>query len=197
MFKRIHQVFISPDSPTKFPYNQSIDVEVHCAVIEYENEKAKLAHYLVQLTNLEDLNDQRQEWFSERQGGVTYPTSARVIGFFNIYHQMWELIERGKVLMHCGNTSFIYHDKFSEYMKVDGAMSKDVFNYLFNLGAGKFFSNKGKKDLHELSEKSDPEHLQHDEDYNDGLEKTILDMKACTISMLTSLITLKNCRTSM
>jgi len=64
IFKRIHQVFISPDSPTKFPYNQSIDVEVHCAVIEYENEKAKLAHYLVQLTNLEDLNDQRQEWFS-------------------------------------------------------------------------------------------------------------------------------------
>ena len=29
-FKRIHQVFISPDSPTKFSYNGSIDVEVHC-----------------------------------------------------------------------------------------------------------------------------------------------------------------------
>ena len=41
MFKKIHQVFISPDNPTKFPYNRSIDVEVHCAVIEYENRKAK------------------------------------------------------------------------------------------------------------------------------------------------------------
>jgi len=35
------------DSPIKFPYNRSIDVEVHCAVIEYENEKAKSAHYLI------------------------------------------------------------------------------------------------------------------------------------------------------
>jgi len=33
MFKRIHQVFISLDNPTKFPYNMSIDVEVHYAVI--------------------------------------------------------------------------------------------------------------------------------------------------------------------
>jgi len=61
MFKRIHQVFISPDSPTKFPYNRSIDVEVHCVVIEYEHGKAKLAHYLIRLTDLEDLDDQRQE----------------------------------------------------------------------------------------------------------------------------------------
>ena len=61
MFKRIHQIFISPDSPTKFPYNQIIEIEVHCAVIEYENGKAKLAHYLVRLTDLADLDDQRQE----------------------------------------------------------------------------------------------------------------------------------------
>jgi len=33
MFKRIHQVFISSDSPIKFPYNRSVDVEVHCAVL--------------------------------------------------------------------------------------------------------------------------------------------------------------------
>ena len=66
MFKRIHQVLISPDSPTKFPYNQSIDVEVHCPVIEYKNGRAKSAHYLIQLTDLEDLDDQRQEWFPER-----------------------------------------------------------------------------------------------------------------------------------
>ena len=59
MFKTIHQVFIPPDSLTKFPCNRSIDVEVHCAVIEYENEKAKPAHYLIQLPNLEDLDDQR------------------------------------------------------------------------------------------------------------------------------------------
>ena len=59
MFKRIHQVFISLDSPTKFPYNRSIDVEVHCTVIEYENGKAKPVHYLVRLTDLEDLDDQR------------------------------------------------------------------------------------------------------------------------------------------
>ena len=45
IFKRIHQVFISPDSLTKFPYNRSIDVEVHRVVIEYENGKAKLDHY--------------------------------------------------------------------------------------------------------------------------------------------------------
>jgi len=59
MFKRIHQVFISPDSPTKFSYNKSIDVEVHCAVIQYENEKAKPAYYLIRLTNLKELDDQR------------------------------------------------------------------------------------------------------------------------------------------
>ena len=41
MFKRIHQVFISPDNPTKFPHNRSTDVEVHCAVIEYENGKSQ------------------------------------------------------------------------------------------------------------------------------------------------------------
>jgi len=37
IFKRSHQVFISPDSPMKFLYNRSIDIEVHWAVIEYEN----------------------------------------------------------------------------------------------------------------------------------------------------------------
>jgi len=52
MFKRIHQVLISPYSPTKFPYNRSIDIEVNCAVIEYESGKAKLAHYLVRLADL-------------------------------------------------------------------------------------------------------------------------------------------------
>jgi len=49
MLKRIHHIFTSPDSPTKFPYNKSIDVEVHCTVIEYEyeNGKVKPSHYLI------------------------------------------------------------------------------------------------------------------------------------------------------
>jgi len=47
MFRRIHQVFKSPDSPSKFPYNRSMDIEVHYAVIEYENEKEKPAHYVI------------------------------------------------------------------------------------------------------------------------------------------------------
>jgi len=41
---------------------------------------------------LEDLEDQQQEWFPEGQGVVTDPVLARTIGFFNIYHQMWESI---------------------------------------------------------------------------------------------------------
>jgi len=57
VFKRIHQVFISLDSATKFPYNRSIDVEVHCVVIAYENGNAKLAHYLIRLIDLEDHDD--------------------------------------------------------------------------------------------------------------------------------------------
>ena len=174
MFKRIHQVFISPNSPIKFPYNRSIDLEVHCAVIECENEKAKPTHYLIRLTDLEDL-DQGQEWFAERQGVVPNPTLARSIGFFNIYHVMWELTEQGKILRHCANTTFIYHDDFSKYMKIDGATSEDVFDYLFDLEAEKFVSEKGKKYLHELFEKWDLEHLENNEDFNDGLEDNVGD----------------------
>ena len=59
MFKRIHQIFISLDSPTKFSYNRSIGIEVHYAVIEYENEKEKPAHYVIWWTDLEDLDDHR------------------------------------------------------------------------------------------------------------------------------------------
>jgi len=65
MFKKIHQVFISPDSPTKFPYNRSIDVEVHYAVIEYEYKKAKPTHYLIRLTDLEDLDDNGKNGFQK------------------------------------------------------------------------------------------------------------------------------------
>ena len=38
---------------------------------------------------------------------------------------MWESIEQGKILIHCGNTTLIYHEEFSNYMKVDGAMLED------------------------------------------------------------------------
>jgi len=88
---------------------------------------------------------------------------------------MWESIERGKILMHYGNTTFIYHDDFSKYMKVDGATSEDVFDYLFHLGAEKFLSEKGKKYLHELFEKWDLENLENNEDFNVGLEANIGD----------------------
>ena len=55
--------------------------------------------------------------------------------------------------MHCENTTFAYHNEFNEYMKVERATSEDVFDYLFDVGAGKFFSEKGKKYLLELFEK--------------------------------------------
>ena len=46
----------------------------------------KPAHYLIRLTDLENLDDQRQEWFPERKEVATDPTLARATGFFNIYH---------------------------------------------------------------------------------------------------------------
>ena len=75
--------------------------------------------------------------------------------------------------MHCGNTTFIYHDEFSKYIKKEGITSEDVFDYLFDLGGRKLLLEKGKKYLHELYEKWDPEHLEIDEDFNDGLEDNV------------------------
>ena len=77
---------------------------------------------------------------------------------------MWESIEQGKVLI-----TFIYHDDFSKYMTVDGSTSEDVFDYLFDLGAGKFLSEKRKKYLHELFERWDPEHLENDDEFEDNI----------------------------
>ena len=65
MFKRIHWILTSPDGPTKILYNESLYVEIYCAVIESENGTTKPVHYLIQLIDVEDLNDQRQEWFAE------------------------------------------------------------------------------------------------------------------------------------
>ena len=83
--------------------------------------------------------------------------------------------------MHCGNTTFAYSDEFNDYMKVDGAESEDIFDYLFDIGAGKFLSEEGKKYLLGLFEEYDPEHLnQIDEDFdnypdNDALKNIIGD----------------------
>ena len=67
MFKMINWIFISPDGPTKVPYNRSLYVQEHCAIIECENKKSKPAHSLVQLVNLDDRNYQHEEWFLEHQ----------------------------------------------------------------------------------------------------------------------------------
>jgi len=55
--------------------------------------------------------------------------------------------------MHCENTSFAYDNEFKDYMKVEGAVSVDILGYLFDVGAEKFFSEKGKKYLLKLFEK--------------------------------------------
>jgi len=195
MFKRIHQVFISLNNPTKFPYSRSIDVEVHCAVIEYENKKTKLAHYLIRLTDLEDVNDQCQEWFPERQGVVNDPTLARAIEFFNIYHQMWESIERGKILMHCENTTFIYHDEFNKYIKVDGATSEEIFDYLFNFSEPENSYQNKKRNINMNCLNGIQNTLKMMKTLMMDL-KTMLEIKPCRISRITSLVTLKSCSTS-
>jgi len=61
--------------------------------------------------------------------------------------------------MHCGNTTFIYHNDFSKYMKVEGATSKVIFDYLFNAETRKSLSKNEKKYLHELFKRWDLEHL--------------------------------------
>ena len=54
---------------------------------------AKPAHYPVQLVDLGNSSDQWQEWFSEWQEVLSDPALGRAIGFYNVYHQMWILIE--------------------------------------------------------------------------------------------------------
>ena len=119
MSRRIHWILTSLDGPTKVPVHRCLNLEVYSASIEYENEKAKPAHYLIQIVDCNDLNNQRREWVSELPTYlVTDPTVARAIEFFNIYHQSLALIEQGKTLIHCGNTTFAYDNEFKEYMNV-------------------------------------------------------------------------------
>ena len=51
--------------------------------------------------------------------------------------------------------------------KVEGAVSEDIFDYLFDVRAEIFLSAKGKKYLLELFEKWDPEHIQFDKYFDD------------------------------
>jgi len=85
MFKKIYWILTSPDGLTKIPNNRCLYAKVYYALIEYENEKAKLTHYLVQIVDFDDPEDRRQEWNPKRRELVTDPTLARVIRFFNIY----------------------------------------------------------------------------------------------------------------
>ena len=57
MFKKFHRVLTSPNGLTKIPNSRCLNVEVHCALIEYENRKVKPAHYLVQIVDFDDLED--------------------------------------------------------------------------------------------------------------------------------------------
>jgi len=83
---------------------------------------------------------------------------------------MWALIEQGKTLMHCGNTTFAYNNEFKDYMKVDRVVSEDIFDYLFDVGVGKFLSETRKK-ISPWIEEWDLEHLkQLDEDFHDYLD---------------------------
>ena len=61
--------------------------------------------------------------------------------------------------MHCGNSTFVYHNEFNKYMKMEEVTSEDFFDYLFDVGIGKFLSEKKKRYLHGLFEKWDLDHL--------------------------------------
>jgi len=51
-------ILTSPDGPTKISKHTCLSVEADCVLIEYENEKAKPAHYLIQIVDFDDPNDQ-------------------------------------------------------------------------------------------------------------------------------------------
>jgi len=155
-------------------------LKVHCPLIEYENRKVKPAHYLVQIIDYNDPYDQHQEWFAGRGGIVIDPTLARAIGFYNIYHQTWALIEQGKTIMHCGSTTFAYDNEFKRTYEGGGSSLRRYLWLSLWCWSWKVLSKKGKKYFLELFEKWDREHLQLDEDFddypnNDGVEDIIGD----------------------
>ena len=48
-----------------------------------------------------------------------------------------------------------YHNEFSKYIKIEGAILESVFDYLFDVRAEKLLSKKGKRHLHDVFEKWD------------------------------------------
>ena len=59
MFKRFHWILKSPEGLTKIPVRIYLTLKVYSALIDYENGKVKPAHYLVQIVDYDDPNDQR------------------------------------------------------------------------------------------------------------------------------------------
>ena len=45
--------------------------------------------------------------FPKQEEAISDPGLVRVIGFYNIYHQMWAMLEQEKILMNWENTIFI------------------------------------------------------------------------------------------
>jgi len=87
MLKRFHWILKSPKGPTKISVHRYLTFEVYSVLIEYENRKAKPAHYLVQIIVCHDANDQRENWIhGDPVYIVTDPALTKAIGFFNIYH---------------------------------------------------------------------------------------------------------------
>ena len=62
MFRMINLTLTSPNGAAKISVRRCLNLEVYKALIECETEKAKSAHYLIQIVDYDDLNDQRQEW---------------------------------------------------------------------------------------------------------------------------------------
>jgi len=49
--------------------------------------------------------------------------------------------------MHCGNSTFVYHNDFNKCLIVERATSEEFFDYFFDFEAEKFLSEKGKKSI--------------------------------------------------
>jgi len=61
IFKRIHWILTSSNGPIKISYNTCTYMVLHYPFVEYENGKVKPAHYVVEIVDFNDANDQRQE----------------------------------------------------------------------------------------------------------------------------------------
>jgi len=54
MFKTTHRILTSRNDLTKISNSKYLYMVVRCALIKYENGKAKLAHYLIQIVDFDD-----------------------------------------------------------------------------------------------------------------------------------------------